>query len=61
MVIAYKVYLVLRDILEFASKGNLPSELAKKRNKVIVCTISAISLTYVIVTIFLNIYWRYLN
>ena len=26
MVLAYKVYLISRDILEFALKGNLPSE-----------------------------------
>ena len=58
IVIAYQVYSVTSDILEFCQKGNLPSMWSKKRNKRIVSLLWILSILILAVYIFVNSwYW----
>ena len=59
MLLAQAVYFVARDILEFAMKGNLPSELTKKRYRVIKRTLAIVSLVFLILFLIGNTYWLF--
>ena len=48
MLLAQAVYFVARDILEFALKGNLPSEQTKQRYRVIKRTLAIVSLVFLL-------------
>ena len=54
MVVAYQVYSVTNDILEYCQKGILPSESSKRRNKRFLSMLWIISILVLLIQIFMN-------
>jgi len=59
IVLGFKFYTVINDLYEFSVKGNLPTKLAIKCNKLILNTIWIASIADLFLYIFLNTYWTF--
>ena len=59
IVLGFKFYTVINDLYEFSVKGNLPTKLAIKCNKLILNTIWIASIADLFLYIFFNTYWTF--
>lgn len=61
IILGYKFYSVMNNLYEFSVKGNLPTKLSKKCNKLILNTIWIASIVDWTAYIFLNTYWTFVS
>ena len=61
ILIGYKMYTVTDNLFNFAVKGNLPSNWVRRRNKCIMISLYVFSITTVLVYIFMNTYYTFVD
>ena len=61
LLMAFKLYNVSNSFYEFTINGTLPEKKLKKRNKLIIRLIWAVSIVDLIVYVLLCIYWTFIN